>query len=1449
MSDNMSISREEDHTEEIQSEPSERIGTKIRQYFRRYFVGSRTYNQCLIKGCDSRIAGEQTCNLKRHLRQMHNINLTLESTDNLAEVCQPALNVDIVETNTFHNPTTVTPNPRKYFRTLRVDGKIVTKCLIRGCKQRIAGKLKFNLWRHLRQIHKLDPSKCTGSAIDGNHAQSAQKDTFQRQRNKVESNDVNKYFESVIENGTLYSICLIKNCCRRFSGKNIETLKIHLQVAHDMNLSSASTEDSSDNDEKYGSVEENEEMIEDVDANATNWADDICANEDTKTSRKAIGNEESDEDWRKYFRRFRQNGNGKIYSKCLMDGCQRNMTGQSKSNLVRHLRIVHKMLIYYPRRANIPEAYSSTADVPLNTVVNTKKIPYYFPAGVNYRKYFKIVTERDRLYSKCLIKGCDRRLAGKCSGNLVRHLRLMHGAKPQSKANDCPSGDDESADENLLKTDGELNEESNESIQLRKDSPKGEFASTSYRSEDIEMADNEVKCAANEDVVNDKFAAISEAIKSKYFPRRKYFRTVRKNGKTHSKCLIEGCGRSLAGRIRGNMLRHLLLIHQIVMPTNDLTRERDPVKVTEESIVRKHFELVIQDNKTFSKCLIEGCDRLLTGRITGNMKRHLRLVHRIDSLSTWLDDSDRDYDSAENASDDDHDVESENDPAIVSENELISADAESTENKPEIRMNDNNESAIRGNQIASYLKNYFAIVTENQKIFSKCLIDGCDRRLAGNVRGNQVRHLRLMHLGHSMNNVTDAPSGASEYLKMEANVEERKKSSEKLTHDASISVDVLPRNEDHKEFVAHLDASGFRDDLQEFNSAIESNWQDYFEIITENGKTFSKCLIEGCERLLTGKIKCNQIRHLRLVHAKNSLAKSSDGSSGTVDSTDNSRMNAEAHRNQDNSTSCDAVTVHHVQTKFAVNEDTFENNDDSESHENLAILSNWRDYFEISWEEGKYYSKCLLEGCDRRLAGHMKCNLVRHLRLMHLKISSTKSTKCVRGNEESIVCAEQPKESARVKNRTHEPSNIDMENSMKSTDADENDNNSKLSACRKYFRTYRKNGKYFSRCLVRGCGRHLAGKVTCNLKRHLRLIHQVNTFDPESENLIDENVSVHESESEESEADVHEDSEEEDTASRPAKAQLAKYRQYFATVTENGRTFSKCLFFGCERQLAGEIKGNMLRHLRLVHRTQLGQSLRPGLQTCRLCFEKTENAIDIFADELNVANVLRLHFTSTEVKLTQNFSLSILFYSFFYFPFQVSENDLLPKYVCSACWSNLENFHKFYLAANRAKDNYLAHVMKNDTAQVLESACKDEPPDMVEYVTADSNWQQEDSALDELLLEATIDNRDFDAVFCEEFIPDRDAMADDAGDRIPAQRQLQYSVCKDNLRRATRKNTLAGSLDGFIPRKRSAGDSGQEFICRFCDETFSSTNEINMHYEIEHSSRSRTSCFQKRVKR
>lgn len=139
---------------------------------------------------------------------------------------------------------------------------------------------------------------------------------------------------------------------------------------------------------------------------------------------------------------------------------------------------------------------------------------------------------------------------------------------------------------------------------------------------------------------------------------------------------------------------------------------------------------------------------------------------------------------------------------------------------------------------------------------------------------------------------------------------------------------------------------------------------------------------------------------------------------------------------------------------------------------------------------------------------------------------------------------------------------------------------------------------------------------------------------------------------------------------------------------------------------------------------------------------------------------------------------------------------------------------------------------------------------MIEYDTAGNNWQQEDSALDELLLEATIDKRDFDAVFCEEFIPDRDTMVDDAKDGILVQRHSEHPVCTDNLRRETRENTSSGSSDGQNLRKRTAGDSGKELICQICDETFSSTNEISMHYEIEHSSLgSQTSCYQKRVKR
>lgn len=201
--------------------------------------------------------------------------------------------------------------------------------------------------------------------------------------------------------------------------------------------------------------------------------------------------------------------------------------------------------------------------------------------------------------------------------------------------------------------------------------------------------------------------------------------------------------------------------------------------------------------------------------------------------------------------------------------------------------------------------------------------------------------------------------------------------------------------------------------------------------------------------------------------------------------------------------------------------------------------------------------------------------------------------------------------------------------------------------------------------------------------------------------------------------------------------------------------------------------------------------------------------------------------------------------------------------MCASCWSNLEKFHKFYLAVNQAKDMYLAKSMNNVMPTFCEVIsepilCKDEPPELIEYDHADNNWQQNDIAIENFIPEATIDKRDFDAVFCEEFIPDCDAMMDDMVDATAAQANAEYSECQGSTTSACatrgqlttkiKSGSIVSTADENNTRKRRAINySERNLICEFCEEPFASSNEMKIHYEIEHNNAG--SLYRKRVKR
>lgn len=125
--------------------------------------------------------------------------------------------------------------------------------------------------------------------------------------------------------------------------------------------------------------------------------------------------------------------------------------------------------------------------------------------------------------------------------------------------------------------------------------------------------------------------------------------------------------------------------------------------------------------------------------------------------------------------------------------------------------------------------------------------------------------------------------------------------------------------------------------------------------------------------------------------------------------------------------------------------------------------------------------------------------------------------------------------------------------------------------------------------------------------------------------------------------------------------------------------------------------------------------------------------------------------------------------------------------MCSACWSRLESFHRFYQAVYKAKDNYLTICTNSDNCEdsvdiISDEAnmvsCKEEPPEIIEYVedsqpfakipenSVSYNFERGHFAPD-----ATIDEQDFDAIFVEEFSNECDIKMEKA---TPVERSMEH---------------------------------------------------------------------------
>lgn len=147
--------------------------------------------------------------------------------------------------------------------------------------------------------------------------------------------------------------------------------------------------------------------------------------------------------------------------------------------------------------------------------------------------------------------------------------------------------------------------------------------------------------------------------------------------------------------------------------------------------------------------------------------------------------------------------------------------------------------------------------------------------------------------------------------------------------------------------------------------------------------------------------------------------------------------------------------------------------------------------------------------------------------------------------------------------------------------------------------------------------------------------------------------------------------------------------------------------------------------------------------------------------------------------------------------------------MCSACWTNLESFHNFYLTVNRAKDNFLSKCMnleatfrdgeitvenptEDDDADFF--VCKDEPMDVIGN---DGTLPPVDNAFEDNLNcpfecenfapEVTIDKRDFDAIFLEEFPTERDDKMETV---TTVDQYVEQLASSDNIPVVQSRNTI-----------------------------------------------------------
>lgn len=496
----------------------------------------------------------------------------------------------------------------------------------------------------------------------------------------------------------------------------------------------------------------------------------------------------------------------------------------------------------------------------------------------------------------------------------------------------------------------------------------------------------------------------------------RYFQSVTESGKQYMKCLMKDCGRRLAGNkiANANFETHMNVAHNMnfhstsaerpnyddrsadnttLLPllghANESAADQIEQNLSESADVRKYFHLITEDEKPYSKCLIKNCMRRIAGNHLNNLKRHLKNVH----------------DAASNPWSGDDDTEVEDETELPGGDGAIESD------------------------VAAKVRQHFRIIIEDGKLYSKCLLRACRRRLVGNNLHNLKRHLNH---GHNIkialkprNNSLMGPEKFFQRVEIDGQLVSKcliKECDRQLAGDHRLNLEKhLQTAHDIKSYSGS--AESFGDDVQAADNSIEQSMNEtavavqenvsdklgsllatdtfdesiventsllckdarrYFQCITENGKSYSRCLIRNCSRRIDGISKEKLTRHLCIAHKMSSEI--TDARNFFKCEKTNGKLNSVCLIQN-----CTRRIVgNHLNNLKKHLRGAHDMIIRPSNREMNAEMEDARKYFKSVTENGKLFSKCLMDDCDCLIAGNHLYNLKRHIITKHnINISTT----------------------------------------------------------------------------------------------------------------------------------------------------------------------------------------------------------------------------------------------------------------------------------------------------------------------------------------------------------------------------------------------------------------------------------------------------------------------------